>query len=69
MATIHNLFDVRCLFALANSTDFTVFKEANWMGLNFALIGGAHRYHTLEDILLRTFRIDRYSTLASKRTS
>ncbi len=34
---------------LPNKTDFTVFKEANWMGLNFALIGGAHRYHTLED--------------------
>lgn len=35
---------------LPNKTDFTVFKELQWPGFNFALVAGAHRYHTLEDI-------------------
>lgn len=34
---------------LPNDTDFTVFREAGWWGYDFALIGGAWRYHTRED--------------------
>jgi hypothetical protein len=31
---------------LPNDTDFTVFKEAGYQGLNFAYIGGVAHYHT-----------------------
>jgi hypothetical protein len=31
---------------LPNDTDFTVFKEAGYQGLNFAFIGGVEHYHT-----------------------
>lgn len=34
---------------LPNDTDFTVFRQAGWWGYDFALIGGAWRYHTPED--------------------
>lgn len=34
---------------LPNDTDFTVLREAGWWGYDFALLGGAWRYHTLED--------------------
>ncbi len=36
---------------LPNNTDFTIFRQHGWIGLNFAFIGGAHRYHTAEDTL------------------
>jgi hypothetical protein len=34
---------------LPNGTDFTIFREAGWNGLNFALVYGAERYHTPDD--------------------
>lgn len=34
---------------LPNDTDFTILRRAGWQGYNFALIGGAWRYHTAED--------------------
>jgi hypothetical protein len=34
---------------LPNDTDFTVFRRAGYWGYDFALIGGAHRYHSAED--------------------
>lgn len=34
---------------LPNATDFTIFKEAGFQGLNFAFIDDPHRYHTPED--------------------
>ncbi|MDP2315250.1 MAG: M28 family peptidase [Pseudomonadota bacterium] len=34
---------------LPNDTDFTVFRRAGWWGYDFALIGGAARYHSPED--------------------
>lgn len=34
---------------LPNDTDFTVLREAGWWGYDFALLGGAWRYHTPED--------------------
>lgn len=34
---------------LPNDTDFTVFRRAGWWGYDFALIGGASRYHAPED--------------------
>lgn len=34
---------------LPNDTDFTVFARDGWWGYNFALIGGASRYHTADD--------------------
>ena len=36
---------------LPNATDFTIFKEGGFDGLNFAFIGDPHRYHTPEDSL------------------
>jgi hypothetical protein len=36
---------------LPNDSDFSVFNRDGWTGLNFAFIGGAHRYHTAEDTL------------------
>lgn len=36
---------------LPNDTDFTVFRGAGWRGYNFALIGGAWRYHTADDTI------------------
>ncbi len=36
---------------LPNDTDFTIFQRDGWTGLNFAFIGGAHRYHTAQDTL------------------
>ncbi len=36
---------------LPNDTDFTVYQRDGWTGLNFAFIGGAHRYHTAQDRL------------------
>lgn len=35
--------------SLPNNTDFTVFREAGWGGLNFAIVGGSARYHTAAD--------------------
>lgn len=36
---------------LPNATDFSVWdRELGWPGFNFAVIGGAHRYHRPEDI-------------------
>jgi hypothetical protein len=37
--------------AMPHGTDFTVFENAGWRGLNFAIIGGAHRYHQPDDTL------------------
>jgi hypothetical protein len=34
---------------MPNDTDFTVYKRAGMAGMNFAFIGGYHRYHTPED--------------------
>lgn len=34
---------------LPNDTDFTVLRGAGWWGYDFALLGGAWRYHTPED--------------------
>lgn len=34
---------------LPNDTDFSVFRRAGFWGYDFALIGGAHRYHSPED--------------------
>ncbi|GDX81779.1 hypothetical protein LBMAG42_35900 [Deltaproteobacteria bacterium] len=34
---------------LPNDTDFTVLRAAGWWGYDFALLGGAWRYHTPED--------------------
>ena len=34
---------------LPNSTDFTVFKSADWQGFNFAFIGDVGHYHTALD--------------------
>lgn len=34
---------------MPNDTDFTVFKEAGWIGLNFAFIGSHENYHTAND--------------------
>ncbi|MES2642239.1 MAG: M28 family peptidase [Myxococcota bacterium] len=34
---------------LPNDTDFSVFRRAGYWGYDFALIGGAHRYHSAED--------------------
>lgn len=34
---------------LPNDTDFTVLRRAGWSGYNFALIGGAWRYHSPDD--------------------
>jgi hypothetical protein len=34
---------------LPNDTDFTVFKDAGYQGLNFAFIGGVEHYHTSLD--------------------
>ncbi len=36
---------------LPNDTDFTVFKAADYQGLNFAFIGGVNQYHTPLDNL------------------
>ena len=36
---------------LPNDTDFTVFRKRGWWGYDFAIIGGAWRYHTPEDTL------------------
>ena len=36
---------------MPNSTDFTVFQQAGWQGFNFAIGGGAHRYHQPDDTL------------------
>lgn len=36
---------------LPNDTDFSVFKNANTLGLNFAFVGGVNRYHTPLDTL------------------
>lgn len=36
---------------LPNATDFTIFKNGDLEGLNFAFIGDPHRYHTPEDSL------------------
>ena len=36
---------------LPNGTDFTAYRQAGWPGWNFAVIGGAERYHTAEDTL------------------
>ncbi len=36
---------------LPNDTDFTPFKRDGWIGFNFAMLDGAHRYHTPEDNL------------------
>lgn len=36
---------------MPNSTDFTVFQQAGWQGLNFAIGDGAHRYHQPDDTL------------------
>lgn len=36
---------------MPNGTDFTVFEDAGWQGFNFAIIGGAHRYHQPDDTL------------------
>ncbi len=38
-----------CYQLLSNDTDFTVFREAGFAGLNFALMEGSARYHTPED--------------------
>lgn len=40
-------FDVYKL--LPNDTDFTIFKNAGYAGLNFAYIGGSTHHHTLTD--------------------
>jgi hypothetical protein len=37
---------------LPNATDYTIFKQAGWMGWNFAIIGGAENYHTPNDSLV-----------------
>ena len=34
---------------LPNDTDFTVFKERGWPGVNFGIVGDAARYHTPMD--------------------
>lgn len=34
---------------LPNDTDFSVFRRAGFWGYDFALIGGAHRYHSRDD--------------------
>lgn len=34
---------------MPNDTDFTVFRRAGWWGYDFALLGGAWRYHTADD--------------------
>jgi len=34
---------------LPNDTDFTIFRQAGWHGMNFAFIGSPHRYHTPDD--------------------
>jgi hypothetical protein len=34
---------------LPNDTDFSVFRAKGWSGYDFAIIGGAWRYHTPED--------------------
>ena len=36
---------------LPNNTDFSVYREAGWRGLNFAWIGNVVNYHTPEDNL------------------
>lgn len=38
---------------LSNRTDFSVFREAGWRGLNFAFIGGENDYHTRHDTTRR----------------
>lgn len=35
---------------LPSDTDFTVFRRAGWWGYDFALIHGAWRYHTADDV-------------------
>ncbi|MFO0977939.1 MAG: M28 family peptidase [Planctomycetaceae bacterium] len=36
---------------LPNGTDFTIFRNAEWQGCNFALIDGAHHYHQPTDTI------------------
>ena len=36
---------------MPNGSDFTVFQQEGWQGFNFAIIGGAHRYHQPDDTL------------------
>src|SRR5215207_9400063 len=38
-----------CYQLLPNDTDFTVFRDAGFAGLNFAFMDGSARYHTPED--------------------
>jgi hypothetical protein len=38
-----------CYQLLPNDTDFTVFRDAGFAGMNFSLAEGSARYHTLED--------------------
>lgn len=34
---------------LPNNSDFTIYRQNGWQGLNFAFIGDAHRYHQPSD--------------------
>jgi hypothetical protein len=36
---------------LPNATDFTPYRKSGWAGWNFAVIGGAERYHTPNDTI------------------
>jgi hypothetical protein len=38
-----------CYQLLPNDTDFTVFRDAGFAGMNFSLVEGSARYHTPED--------------------
>jgi hypothetical protein len=38
-----------CYQFLSNDTDFTIFRDAGFAGLNFAFLEGSARYHTPED--------------------
>ena len=38
-----------CYQLLPNSTDFTIFRDAGFAGMNFAFMEGSARYHTPED--------------------
>src|SRR5215207_489222 len=38
-----------CYQLLPNATDFTVFRNAGFAGMNFSLVDGSARYHTPED--------------------
>src|SRR5215212_8535826 len=38
-----------CYQLLSNDTDFSVFRDAGFVGMNFAIGDGSARYHTPED--------------------